>query len=497
MLSPRAAQPASTPPFQVERYAVCDEFAAGGMASVHFARLLGAHGFRRTVAVKRLLPHLSRNRDFALMLIDEARLAARVCHPNVVTTLDVVQSDGELLLVMEYVHGESLAKLSRWAGERGEPIPLAIACAIVADVLHGLHAAHEARDEQGAPLGLVHRDVSPQNMLIGVDGIPRIADFGVAKAAGRAQNTGDGILKGKLAYMAPEQLSSGEVSRASDLFAAAVVLWETLAGERLFAGKNHAETTFKLLSAPIPPLRAKSPGVSAELEAVVMRGLARDPTARFASARDMALAIEGCAPSVRPSELAAWVERVVGDRLASRLALLRSIERSDDATGDAPLGTATSVQRAEEADAGNDEPEPPTTPRLSASQRSAAVRMPPALAVGVGLVLASALVGLAARSSRGAPAGGRATPPAATVEAPAAPRSHPPSLDVRRSNAAAPAVAPHDASVRAAAVERTGAVEKAGHKPPRVSKPRDKRPDCDPPYTIDNAGHVLFTPACM
>src|SRR5690606_6814462 len=151
----------------VDRYAIYDEIAAGGMATVHFARLLGAQGFRRTVAAKRLLPHLTRDQEFSLMLVDEARMAARIRHPNVVSTLDIVQTDTELVLVMDYVHGESVAKLAYAAGKRGESVPLSIAAAILIDALHGLHAAHEAKDEQGRPLGLVHRDVSPQNMLVG------------------------------------------------------------------------------------------------------------------------------------------------------------------------------------------------------------------------------------------------------------------------------------------------------------------------------------------
>ncbi|HET8933343.1 MAG TPA: serine/threonine-protein kinase [Polyangiales bacterium] len=184
--------------FVVDRYCVFGEFAAGGMASVHLAQLRAARGFRRTVAVKRLLPHLTRNQEFVLMLLDEAHLAARINHPNVVTALEVVQSESEVLLVMEYIHGESLAKLLRWASERGERMSVPMACAIVADVLHGLHAAHEAKDEQGQALGVVHRDVSPQNILVGLDGVARVADFGVAKAAGRSQTTRDGILQGQV-----------------------------------------------------------------------------------------------------------------------------------------------------------------------------------------------------------------------------------------------------------------------------------------------------------
>src|SRR5580704_4176495 len=170
-------------PQVIGRYAIYDEIASGGMASVHFGRFAGASGFARTVAIKRAHPHLAREPEFVLMFLDEARLAARIRHPNVVATIDVLSTPNDLALVMEYVHGESLWRLIRSAQEQGERAPLPIAAAILIDTLHGLHAAHEATDEQGAPLGIVHRDVSPQNILVGADGISRLVDFSIAKAA--------------------------------------------------------------------------------------------------------------------------------------------------------------------------------------------------------------------------------------------------------------------------------------------------------------------------
>src|SRR5580700_10113505 len=210
----------------VGRYALHHEIASGGMATVHIGRLLGPVGFARTVAIKRLHAHMARNPEFVAMFLDEARLAARIRHPNVVSTLDVVATEGELFVVMEYVPGDSLARLLHAAREAGEPVPLPVAASIMVDVLHGLHAAHEASDERGQPLGLVHRDVSPHNVLVGTDGAAHVIDFGIAKAAGRAQVTREGQLKGKLAYMAPEQLKGGtggsKVDRRADVFGAAV-----------------------------------------------------------------------------------------------------------------------------------------------------------------------------------------------------------------------------------------------------------------------------------
>jgi serine/threonine protein kinase len=169
----------------VGRYVMSDEFAAGGMATVHIGRLLGPVGFARTVAIKRLHPHFAKDPEFVAMLLDEARLAARIRHPNVVPTLDIVVEKGELLVVMDYVQGESLGRLAKGSFKKGAPIPLGIVASVMAGALYGLHAAHEAKSEQGAPLCVIHRDVSPQNIMVGLDGVARVLDFGVARAVGR------------------------------------------------------------------------------------------------------------------------------------------------------------------------------------------------------------------------------------------------------------------------------------------------------------------------
>src|SRR5262245_25807707 len=168
-------------PLIVGRYALFEPIAAGGMATVHLGRARGAAGFLRTVAIKRLHEGIAKNPNFVAMMLDEARLSARVRHPNVVSTVDVVNENGELFIVMEYVHGDSLSRLMKVAHARAERIPLGIAASIAVGTLHGLHAAHEARSDRGEPLGIIHRDVSPQNILVGIDGVARVADFGVAK----------------------------------------------------------------------------------------------------------------------------------------------------------------------------------------------------------------------------------------------------------------------------------------------------------------------------
>jgi len=515
--------PAVQAAFFVERYAVYDEFAAGGMATVHFARLNGAHGFRRTVAVKRLLPHLTRDQDFALMLIDEARLASRVRHHNVVSTLDVVQTADELLLVMEYVHGESLAKLVRWSVERHEPVPVPIAVAIVIDALHGLHAAHEAKDEQGVLLGLVHRDVSPQNVLVGLDGITRIADFGVAKAAGRAHSTRDGAVKGKLAYITPEQLSKGDVSRASDVFAIAIVLWEVLTGKRLFAGQNHAETVFKVMSAPIPPPSQRRAALPPALDAIVLRGLERDPERRYGSAREMALALERSAPSVRPSEIASWVERIVGDRLVERARTLSAIERDTESETDASTALRERVVSAQawhahaqtdpppEVETGTHRKEPVS--RSAPEQREASSpsatdgahdpgKKSPLLRtlIGGGLIALVSLLGLITWTflQRRAPVSSAVRSHAEQPRASTAPVPPPSVPSVLRSHAEQPSTWT-DAAV-SAQQHGTQTHDRAGL-PTDKRRPRSARksgsPACDPPYSIDPAGRVLFKVECM
>jgi serine/threonine protein kinase len=207
------AAPSRPGALRVGRYIVEDRIAAGGMATVHIGRLRGAAGFSRTVAIKRLLPQLACNPEFESLFVHEARLVARIQHPNVVATLDVVAEAGELVLVMEYVHGETLSRLMQAVAARSERVPQRIVLAIIRDALYGLHAAHEARDRHGAPLDIVHRDISPQNLMVGADGVTRVLDFGIAKAATSVELTREGVVRGKAAYMAPEQLLASEVTR--------------------------------------------------------------------------------------------------------------------------------------------------------------------------------------------------------------------------------------------------------------------------------------------
>ena len=313
-------------PRSIGRYLLFAEIASGGMATVHIGKLSGPVGFSRTVAIKRLHPQYAKDPEFVTMFLDEARLAGRIRHPNVVPTLDVVTTEGEIFLVMEYVQGESLSKLARAASTRGVPMPPKVAATIVTNLLHGLHAAHETRDEHGRPLGIVHRDVSPQNVLVGGDGVARVLDFGVAKAAGRMQTTREGQIKGKLSYMAPEQLSGGTVTRAADIYAAGVVLWEALVGRRLFEGDNEAMVLVKVLEGRYERASHARPDVPPEVDAIIDKALARDPSHRYGSAREMALAIERSLGVASPAAVGEWVELVAMPELSRRAAMLAEVE---------------------------------------------------------------------------------------------------------------------------------------------------------------------------
>jgi serine/threonine-protein kinase len=300
------------------------------MATVHIGRLLGPVGFHRTVAIKRLHAQFARDPEFVSMFLDEARLAAKIRHPNVVSTLDVVATADELFVVMDYVQGESLGRLWRAMREHGAKAPTPIVSAILAQVLQGLHAAHEAVDDSGRPLGIIHRDVSPQNVIVGVDGVTRVLDFGVAKASSRLHETRSGEIKGKLSYMAPEQIDirGGSLTRAVDIYASGIILWEMLTGRRLYKAETEAETMFLVLRSEPPSPRSVEPTVSSELEAVTMRALHRDPKQRFATAEDMAAALAEAGPTAIQLEIGRWVRSMGRDGLEHRAARIAEIERN-------------------------------------------------------------------------------------------------------------------------------------------------------------------------
>ena len=326
---------------RIGRYALFDQFASGGMATVHLGRLDGAGGFSRVVAIKRLLPNLVQNEEFTQMLLKEARLAARVRNPNVVPTVDVVASKGDVLLVLEYVHGESLSNLCRiQARERREHVPLDIAVSVMLDVLQGLGAVHEASDEQGRPLGLVHRDVSPPNVIVGADGLTRVLDFGIAKALEHIEDSNPNRVKGKSGYMSPEQIRGERLTQRSDVFSAGIILWELLATRRLFTAELDTDRMQKILDGGYPSPGNHRPNLPAELELVAMRALALDPDQRFASAHDFAVALEAAAPGASSRKIAEWVNDLAAEALAVRARMVAQVETWETGAPDLPLNSS-------------------------------------------------------------------------------------------------------------------------------------------------------------
>jgi serine/threonine-protein kinase len=322
------------------RYQVYGEIASGGMAVVQYGRLSGPSGFTRDVAIKRLHAQFARDPHFVAMFLDEARLSARVAHANVIPTLDVIASASEVSVVMEYVPGEALSGLLACTSARGQRVPMRVAVTLIAGTLHGLHAAHEIRSEQDELLNLVHRDVSPQNILVGSDGVARLIDFGIAKARGRSRVTPTGELKGKLAYMAPEQYRGEEVDRRVDVYGASVVLWEALTGRMLFDGPNDAAVARAVMGDEVPPPSAFADGVPEALDGIVLRGLARERDKRFASAREMALALEREIGVVPQSQVSDWVHGLYGQELKARAETVRQmLKRGEQTNSQPPHGT--------------------------------------------------------------------------------------------------------------------------------------------------------------
>jgi serine/threonine-protein kinase len=312
------------PSLVVGRYTLYEEFACGGMASVH----LGAcelDGKKVPVAVKRLHSRLVRDEALVQMLLDEARIVSHIVHPHVVRLVDVVRTEQDVLLVMDYVHGASLHELLSSAARRGTRISPAVAVRVVVDVLEGLHAAHTSVRSDGRPLLIVHRDVSPQNILLGLDGGVKLTDFGVAKATERMQSTRGAKVKGKLAYMPPEQLAGGAVDARTDVYAAAVVLWEAIAHRPLFDAENSAALYAQVWKGAVTPLQKIVPSIPAALSDAVQRALARDPGRRFPTAKSFAEALARALAPADAAAVAACVRELAPEGIARRAELVNAI----------------------------------------------------------------------------------------------------------------------------------------------------------------------------
>ncbi len=504
---------ASQPVAVIGRYALYDEIASGGMATVHLGRLLGPVGFARTVAIKRLHQHYAKDPEFVSMFLDEARLAARIRHPNVVPTLDVVALSGELFLVMDYVHGVSLSRLTRTMSAQGLHIPIEISATVMVGALHGLHAAHEAHDERGLPLGIVHRDVSPQNVMVGSDGLPRVLDFGVAKASWRVQTTRDGQVKGKLSYMAPEQVNGGTVGPWTDVYAAGIVLWEALAGERLFKNSDSAALLARFTkNEPTRPPSTFNTQVTPQLDAVVLRALEAEPGQRYASAREMADALENAAHLASNSAVARWVQGVVHEELALHSALIAEIEQSSTTSGRGDPGSVrkmlASISEAHEPSLtrttnmlGAPASEQSNRSQISMT-RSPGSSQPPGprqgnlYRVGAGVAALAGAIALLFVFTRSA-----AIPERAALPAAAAPALTLPGVVATVQPGAAPepvhVLQPEDLPTAQAPPKPAPAHALKTAPAQKASTAAAPPPNCNPPYVVDSRGVRHMKLACL
>ncbi len=309
------------------------------MATVYVGRLRGAKGFWRLVAIKRAHAHLVGDEVFRKALIAEARLASHIHHPNVVSVVDVEEPSEELLLIMDYVEGASLSQLITAASKQSKHLPPEVVVRIVLDAAAGLHAAHELVDEHGAPLEIVHRDVSPQNVLVGVDGSSRIADFGIAKCADSGQATQTG-LKGKVGYMAPEYIAKRQIDRRVDVFALGVVAWEALTGERLFKSGDELGAITAVLECAPRKVTDVAPWVPAELEGCITKALKKSPDDRYADvitfARDLEAAAKSAGLDPSPVAVTSAVGDFFGKVLDERRETLRGLLSKNGPTSIAP-----------------------------------------------------------------------------------------------------------------------------------------------------------------
>ncbi len=466
------------------------------MGAVHFGLVHAQGGFCRVVAIKALRATEEEEAARKIMMLDEARLAGRIRHPNVVPVLDVITEKDRLFLVMEYVHGEPLSRLLSRARARETPVPSEILVAVLSDALRGLHAAHEAVDREGSPLGLVHRDVSPQNILVGADGLSRIVDFGVAKARGRLQATTRGDVKGKIAYMAPEQVNGMDVDRRADVYAAGVILWEGIVGRRMHDGFEEAALFGRLLLGEIERPSAIT-GTAEPLEAVAMKALAPSVEERFASALEMAEALSDTVHPASAMQVAAWVEGLFREELAEREVVVRELEAEAERVSLLPTSTDRIDTAGEERAPACSEPTAGSV-QMMASTQAPPTRSEKRFAIVLGVSLAALLVAVAALllaqggTSVDEPATGRVA-----VE-PALPSSEAPRTDVSAvRDAGLPSPPLASASVSGAPVSRARGAQRS---PGPATTPSAEAPvptDCDPPYTFDEQGNRKYKLECL
>jgi serine/threonine protein kinase len=439
-------------PRSLGRYEIVGRLAMGGMAEILLGRITGPSGFERPVVIKRILPHYAAVSAFVEMLLDEGRLAARIRHPNVVQVQELGREGDEVFLVMEYLEGESAAGLLRRARVRRLPIQAALAAHIASEACAGLHAAHELTDSDGAPIGVVHRDISPQNIFVTYDGTVKILDFGIAKAADRITRTEAGTLKGKFEYMSPEQARGEPLDRRSDVFALGIVLYELATQRRLFKRDTQLATLRAVTDDPITAPAAIDAGVPRGLEWVTMRALDRDPKTRYATAidmrRDLSRVIrELDAPALPEEALGALMRELFADRIEQKQEMLRRMREGFTPSHVPVADVDEAVEIPSIAGASQVRTKPYTDPDIPAKHRGFPAKTAMAalavLALAVGGVAAFVLISESAVPVAAAPSAlaGAATltietePPGARVRIDGDDRgSTPLSLDLARSD---------------------------------------------------------------
>jgi serine/threonine-protein kinase len=327
------------------KYQLLRKIASGGMGQVFLALERGA-GLERLVVLKLILPHLAEDEEFLTMFLEEARLVARLSHPNLITILELTEIDSRHCLAMEYVQGDDVRRLEKYARSQGKPLPVGLVLRIIAEAAAGLHYAHQARNPQGQPLQLVHRDVSPQNILVGFDGGVKVIDFGVAKAAGSASQTATGVLKGKYPYMSPEQANGQPVDGRSDLFALGVVLWEMLTGRRLFKGESDLMTLRLVRDCQVPPPSQLNPKLPPGVDELVLRALAPTPEARFPDCGAFRLALEDYILQYRLPASNAHLSAYLRDLYTERITRESDPANLDQLAEDADLDSKSNPSRS-------------------------------------------------------------------------------------------------------------------------------------------------------